>query len=162
MIRKLLMTMLMFGLSALSTIAGDGDAPDGRSARDPTQFNVGGTASESKSGFALSSPEVVDGGMLPKDYTGDGSSSTLPLEWAGAPKGTRSFAVYALSAAPQLNVAPDKVSREVLLSEMKDKTLATGELHVVYSRPDGSTSDADDSRPPPPSPPDKPDDRHEK
>ena len=43
--------------------------------------------------FVLRSPEVVDGGVLPKDYTGDGSSSTLPLQWSGAPVGTRSFAL---------------------------------------------------------------------
>ena len=43
--------------------------------------------------FALRSPEVADGGMLPKDYTGDGTSSTLPLEWSGAPAGTKSYAL---------------------------------------------------------------------
>ena len=54
------------------------------------------------SGFVLRSPEVVDGGQLPKDYTGDGSSSTLPLEWAGAPEGTKSVAII------MHHVAPDK------------------------------------------------------
>jgi phosphatidylethanolamine-binding protein (PEBP) family uncharacterized protein len=44
-------------------------------------------------GFVLSSPAVADGGALPKEFTGDGSSATLPLEWKGAPNGTRSFAV---------------------------------------------------------------------
>ena len=43
--------------------------------------------------IVLRSPEVADGGQLPKDYTGDGTASTLPLEWRGAPKETRSFAV---------------------------------------------------------------------
>ena len=43
--------------------------------------------------FALRSPDVVDGGPLPKDYTGDGTRSTLPLEWSGAPEGTKSFAL---------------------------------------------------------------------
>ena len=47
----------------------------------------------SNTGFVLRSPEVVDGGTLPKDYTGDGTSSTLPLQWSGAPAETRSFAV---------------------------------------------------------------------
>lgn len=31
-------------------------------------------------GFILSSPEVADGGALPKDFTGDGSGATLPLD----------------------------------------------------------------------------------
>jgi Raf kinase inhibitor-like YbhB/YbcL family protein len=43
--------------------------------------------------FKLRSPEVVDGGNLPVEFTGDGSSATLPLEWSGAPAGTKSFAL---------------------------------------------------------------------
>ena len=27
------------------------------------------------------------------EYTGDGASATLPLEWSGAPQATKSFAV---------------------------------------------------------------------
>ncbi len=38
--------------------------------------------------------------MLPRDYTGDGSSATLPLEWKGAPAGTKSFAVIMHHVAP--------------------------------------------------------------
>lgn len=151
--------------------------------------------------FVLRSPEVADGGQLPKDYTADGSSATLPLEWNGAPEGTRSYAlimhhvapdgikwywtlynipatvhslprnvkgvgtlgnnsinerteyappkskgpgpktyiytVYALSSPVQLSVSPTQVSREVLLAAMKDRTLASAELRVVYSRPGG-------------------------
>jgi len=41
----------------------------------------------------LHSSEVSEGGDLPKDYTCDGSSATLPLEWSGEPAGTKSFAV---------------------------------------------------------------------
>ena len=44
-------------------------------------------------GFTLSSPEVVEGGALPAEYTCDGASATLPLDWSGAPAGTRSLAV---------------------------------------------------------------------
>ncbi len=43
--------------------------------------------------FILSSPEVADGGVLPADYTGDGSGATLPLEWSGAPAETQSYAL---------------------------------------------------------------------
>jgi len=43
--------------------------------------------------FVLSSPEVVEGGTLPKEYTGDGSSATLPLQWNGAPANTQSYAL---------------------------------------------------------------------
>lgn len=155
--------------------------------------------------FVLRSPEVTNDGTLPKDYTGDGTSSTLPLEWSNAPAGTKSFAlimhhvppdrgfkwywvlynipadthslpknvkgvgtlgnnsvnrrleytpphskgpgpkaytytVYALSAPPQITVPPSEVNREVLLAAMKDKILASAELSVTYSRPEGATS----------------------
>jgi len=43
--------------------------------------------------FTLRSSAVMDGGQLPKEYTGDGASATLPLEWGGAPTGTTRYAV---------------------------------------------------------------------
>jgi len=43
--------------------------------------------------FVLHSPAVVDGGKLPQEFTGDGESATLPLEWSGAPEGTTSYAL---------------------------------------------------------------------
>ena len=51
-------------------------------------------------GFVLRSSEVAEGGMLPKEFTGDGSSATLPLQWSGAPAGTRSFALIMHHEAP--------------------------------------------------------------
>jgi phosphatidylethanolamine-binding protein (PEBP) family uncharacterized protein len=154
-------------------------------------------ASDSK--FVLRSPEVVEGGSLPRDYTCDGNSDTLPLEWSGAPANTKSYAIvmytipsanethwywvlynippsvhslvknetevgtlgnnsvnerteyappcskgsgpklytytiYSLSAPPQFNVPPAKVSRDVLLAAIKDITLDKAELNVIYSR----------------------------
>src|SRR6476659_2051350 len=43
--------------------------------------------------FMLSSPAVEDLKEMPIDYTGDGSGATLPLEWKGAPAGTKSYAL---------------------------------------------------------------------
>jgi Raf kinase inhibitor-like YbhB/YbcL family protein len=62
--------------------------PSGRPSRD---FNS--TRLPSKGSFILRSPDVADGGTLPKEFTGDGASATLPLEWSGAPTGTKSYAV---------------------------------------------------------------------
>ena len=149
--------------------------------------------------FVLRSSEVVDGGALPRDYTCDGSSATLPLEWSGAPTGAKGFAVvmhhippevtahwywivynippnitslpkdvkgigtlgnnsvngkteytppcskgpgtkiytytvYALSAEPHFTVPASKVNRDVLLAAIKDRTLASAQLNVTYSR----------------------------
>ena len=43
--------------------------------------------------FVLRSAAVATGGMLPVEFTGDGASISPPLEWSGAPAGTKSFAV---------------------------------------------------------------------
>lgn len=48
------------------------------------------------------------------------------------------YTVYALSAPPHITVPPAGVNREVLLSAMKDKVLATAELSVTYTRPEGA------------------------
>ena len=66
----------------------------------------------------LTSPSVKDGGDLPKEFTGDGEAATLPLEWSGAPKGTRSYAVIMHHIAPDqtkwywilYNIPPDVTS----------------------------------------------------
>jgi Raf kinase inhibitor-like YbhB/YbcL family protein len=162
--------------------------------------------------FVLRSSVVEDGGTLPVEFTGDGDANTPPLEWTGAPAGTRSYAlimhheapdmtkwywilydipptvqslpknvkgvgtlgnnsvnrrteyapphskgpgpkiyiltVYALSTPPQLAMPPSQVNREVLLDAIKDRTLASAELQVVYSRSgDGNRLDAPGDRP---------------
>ncbi|HVM61952.1 MAG TPA: hypothetical protein VMV72_13910 [Verrucomicrobiae bacterium] len=51
------------------------------------------TGAATPSAFTLSSPAVADGGTLPVEFTGDGASATLPLEWSGSPTGTKSYAV---------------------------------------------------------------------
>jgi uncharacterized protein (TIGR03437 family) len=43
--------------------------------------------------FALTSTAGVNNGLLPADYTCDGTGSTLPLSWSNAPLGTKEFAV---------------------------------------------------------------------
>ncbi|OYW19965.1 MAG: hypothetical protein B7Z55_07980, partial [Planctomycetales bacterium 12-60-4] len=60
----------------------------------------GGVPAAAGSGFVLTSPEVVDGGNLPADFTGDGSGATLPLEWKGAPAGSKSYALIMDHLAP--------------------------------------------------------------
>jgi len=169
--------------------------------------------------FVLRSPEVTDGGALPVDYTGDGSGSTLPLEWAGAPAGTKSYALimhhldpegktktywtlynipaeakslpknakgigtlgtntindrigyapphskgpgrktyvltlYALSELPRIDNPQSEVSGDILASAIKDITLASTDLSVVYTRV-GAAGPAG-QLPPPSAPPRRP------
>lgn len=55
-------------------------------------------------GFTLTSSAVENGGVLPVEYTCDGASATLPLDWKGAPSGTRSFALIMHHVASQEDV----------------------------------------------------------
>lgn len=59
----------------------------------PHSVTDNGSSVTAKSAFVLRSPEVIDGGALPMEFTGDGDSATLPLEWSGAPDSTKSYAL---------------------------------------------------------------------
>lgn len=48
---------------------------------------------DTESGFVISSSEIKSDSLLPADYTCDGVSATLPLEWSGEPVGTAAFAL---------------------------------------------------------------------
>jgi Raf kinase inhibitor-like YbhB/YbcL family protein len=151
------------------------------------------------SAFVLKSSEIQPDSLLPKEYTCDGESSTLPLSWNGFPEDTKYFAlimhheasvtdihwywvmynipvsvqsleknvtgigilgnnsvngnigyappcsqgpgskrytftIYALSEPATLTVPASEVSREVLLQAIKNITLASATLTVIYSR----------------------------
>ena len=180
-----------------------GDRPPRPEAQTPGRTTKLGSTPKPAGSFVLTSPAVQDGGTLPVEFTGDGASATLPLEWAGTPAETKCYAiimhheapdqtkwywilydipatvhnlpknvkdvgtlgnnsvnrrreyapphskgpgaktytytVYALAASPQITVPPAEVNRDVLLAAMKDKILATAELSVTYTRPEGAT-----------------------
>ena len=52
--------------------------------------------------FSLRSSEVKDGGTLPMEFTGDGASATLPLEWTSPPVKTKSYALIMHHIAPDM------------------------------------------------------------
>lgn len=41
--------------------------------------------------FLLNSPAFTDGSPIPARYTHDGEDVSPPLEWSGAPEGTRGY-----------------------------------------------------------------------
>ena len=43
--------------------------------------------------FALHCAAFANGGTIPAQFTGDGADASPPLAWAGAPAGTKSFAL---------------------------------------------------------------------
>ena len=65
-----------------------------------TDFMFGASGTPSSS-FTLTSSVVTEGGALPADYTCDGDSSTVPLQWTGAPAGTQSYAVIMHHVDPE-------------------------------------------------------------
>ena len=80
---------------------------------------------------------------LPKNMTGIGSLGTNgagrqdynPPCSKGPGDKVYIFTVYALSAQPQFSVPAQQINRPVLLDAIKNITLASAELHVVYARP---------------------------
>jgi Raf kinase inhibitor-like YbhB/YbcL family protein len=82
--------LIVFLLTGCSFAPGDSPPPP----PDTAATVKSEQASTSSNGiFKLSSPAVAEGGALPKEFTCDGSSATLPLSWSGVPDGTKSFAV---------------------------------------------------------------------
>ncbi|MBC8112936.1 MAG: YHYH protein [Candidatus Saccharimonas sp.] len=43
--------------------------------------------------LVVTSPAFEPGGSIPVEFTGDGASASPPIEWKGAPQGTKSFAI---------------------------------------------------------------------
>lgn len=65
----------------------------GEVSRDTKPGAKAGESSVNVEKFMLTSPAIGADGILPRDYSGDGSGVTLPLEWKGAPEGTREYAI---------------------------------------------------------------------
>ncbi len=74
--------------------------PGGERAQSSTRNDAGGIVQKKSTSFVLSSSEVKDGGALPIEFTGDGTSATLPLKWTGAPTETKSYAIIMHHEAP--------------------------------------------------------------
>lgn len=61
----------------------------------PAANSSGGSA------FILKSPAIGADGLLPQEFTGDGSGITPPLEWSGAPAGTKGYALIMSHLDPE-------------------------------------------------------------
>lgn len=51
--------------------------------------------------FVLRSAELTAGAPMPKEFTGDGAGLTPPLEWSGAPAGTKAYALLMHHVDPE-------------------------------------------------------------
>jgi phosphatidylethanolamine-binding protein (PEBP) family uncharacterized protein len=91
---------------------------------------------------------------LPKNVKGVGKIGTSfkgqigyePPHSQGPGAKTYVLTVYALSSPLKITQQPREVNREVLLTAMKDKVLASSSLHVVYTRSGNATGEGE--RPP--------------
>ncbi len=52
-------------------------------------------------GFELTCPAVKADGVLPAEFTGDGAGISPPLEWTGAPAGTKAYALIMHHVDPE-------------------------------------------------------------
>jgi Raf kinase inhibitor-like YbhB/YbcL family protein len=77
--------------------SGPGDRPPPAAGR---QDDLGMSSRKPNSSFVLRSPVVAEMGNLPKEFTGDGDGISPPLEWNGAPAGTKSYALIMHHLAP--------------------------------------------------------------
>ena len=91
----LFLLILMFGLTACGqpNLMSDAPAAAASPSQTPSLQSAASPTAVQSSEFLLTSPEVAEGGLLPVEYTCDGTASTLALHWSGAPAGTVSFAV---------------------------------------------------------------------
>ena len=101
------------------------------------------------SGIGLLYNIPADTRSLPKNVKGvgtlgnnsvNGRTEYAPPHSKGPGAKTYVYTVYALSAPVQLDVAAVRGHPRVLLAAMKDSVLASAELRVVYSRPEGLAS----------------------
>ncbi len=72
-------------------------------------------------------------GMLGNNSVNGKLAYTPPCSKGPGPK-EYIYTVYALSADPQFTVPAAQVDRAPLLDAIKDITLDSAELHVIYSR----------------------------
>ncbi|MDB6058866.1 MAG: hypothetical protein JWO95_2710 [Verrucomicrobiales bacterium] len=73
--------------------------PQQRQQLDSSSPPLNFTAKHSGS-FLLTSSAVTNGGALPQEFNGDGAGISPPVEWKGAPAGTKSFVVVMDHLAP--------------------------------------------------------------
>jgi Raf kinase inhibitor-like YbhB/YbcL family protein len=157
-----------------SAVADGGDLPveftgDGASVTPPLEWSHAPAGTQS---FALIMHHLAPDGtkwywilynipatvtQLPKKVQGvgtlgnnsiNGKTEYAPPHSKGPGAKTYILTIYALSAAPEITTPPAEVNRDGLLGAMKDRILASAELHVVYTRfpdpkpkpPDGAPS----------------------
>ena len=84
-------TGLTNGIAYSCTVATVGPAGTGNPS--PAVTVTPTASAPAGAGFTLTSSVGANGGVLPSDYTCDGTGSTIPLSWSNVPAGTKEFAL---------------------------------------------------------------------
>lgn len=77
-----------------------GDRPTRRETPGPERASGDAYVPMRSGSLMLKSSAVGSDGVLPAEFTGDGAAASPPLEWSGAPAGTKSYALIMHHAAP--------------------------------------------------------------
>ena len=102
------------------------------------------SGAQTNGAFVLKSSALGAGGALPEEFTGDGAGLTPPLEWSGAPAGTKSFALIMSHLDPEgktkyywtlYNIAPDITRLEKNSSGVGTLGLNTIKNRIGYAPP---------------------------
>ncbi len=89
----LIASLLLAACSASSTVPSRAAELPSTPAATATRTATAAAVTATTTPFVLTSPDLDESGRLPAEYTCDGASSTLALNWSGAPAGTQGYAV---------------------------------------------------------------------
>jgi len=70
----------------------------------------------------------------PESFNEKPASEFLGIPTPGSSSSGFAYTIYALSAQPLLSVSASQVDRSTLLKAIQNRTLASAELHVTYTR----------------------------
>lgn len=88
--------------------------------------------------FTLSSPAFTEGGAIPMRHTCEGDDVSPPLEWSGAPDGTRSFTLIVDDPDAPDPAKPQSIFVHWVLYNIPSVAKSLHEDAIAHGLPDGA------------------------
>src|SRR5262245_6792161 len=95
--------------------------------------------------FTVTSPAFAHGGEIPELFTGDGRDESPPLEWSGAPEGTRALALIVDDPDAPDPAAPRRTWVHWVVSDLPVTTSSLAQGASGRAMPAGSHEGRNDS-----------------
>jgi Raf kinase inhibitor-like YbhB/YbcL family protein len=95
--------------------------------------------------LTLSSPAFAHGSEIPERFTGDGPDASPPLQWSGAPEGTKAFALIADDPDAPDPAAPRRTWVHWVVSDLPASASSLPEGASGQAMPAGSSEGMNDS-----------------